>query len=102
MNTIELARHVADNPDGCDISDLKAFMEFVGQGDTLSMLEKSADLWPDENSENRGQVLNMLRLYCRRSIIARELRGSGNIQKAMTYEKANDQLHSDLPEWARW
>ena len=115
MTTVptELARHVADNPDGCDIDDLEKFINYVGQGDRPA--PQAAAIWPNneveaiegyshqlEDNTNRVRVVVLIRDYCRRSVKARTLRSDGQVQRALELEKINDRIYDLLPAWARW
>ena len=110
MTTVDrdLARHVADNPDGCVEDDLKALVDYIGEGDRPA--PQAASLWPNGEVEkidgyetgDRIDVAVKLRDYCRRSLKARALRSTGSVQRALNLEAVNETLYKSLPEWARW
>lgn len=111
--SLDLVQLVAGNPDGCDYSELQAFVDYVGEGDRPA--PQAASIFPNDvveaiegythelsNPANRVNVVVMLREYCKRSMKARELRGKGTINLALQVEAANEELYKRLPEWAKW
>jgi hypothetical protein len=95
----ETARHIADNPDGCDVDDLRALAAYIGDGD--SPRPQAAALWPDQGPD-RIHAAKAIRIYCNFAARARELRSRGEIPRAQVDERQAEHIYSVLPAWLQW
>jgi hypothetical protein len=48
------------------------------------------------------RVLDVLSAYCHNKRLAMQHRVGGDIEAALSWERANERLYKRLPAWARW
>lgn len=94
--TVDEAEHIAANPDGCDVDDLRKLARFLGNS------RNTFPSWVCRPFHESQAARNRLLWYCRLSIQAREYRVKGNIQAALNTEAEADKRYRDMPEWAKW
>ena len=111
MLTTEQAQHVAGNPDGCDVSEVRGLADYIGIG--VRPMAQAAALWPNEVVEaipgygpdapmGRLFVAKTIRAYCHNKATAMDCRSRGQIAVAQKYEAICERLYGELPQWARW
>lgn len=101
MLSMQDLRHIASNPDGCDVTDIEYLAHWIGQG--CHPAPQAAHLFGiDSDSRNRVNDLKEIRKYCVASSKARRLRADGRIERAMTYEREADRHYDRISVERRW
>jgi len=98
MITDQEARHIAENPDGCDASELFDLFGYV----RLSPYRAARRLWGVAPGFRPVIAVRMLGDYLCYAIHARLCRKYGRICKAQTSEIKCDAIYNTLPREIRW
>ncbi len=72
------------------------------EGTTLAFEVPNLDGVDDRDRQALEWVFGRLAAYCDAKGRACKMRLKGDIEAAVSFERHCDQLHAELPKWARW